>query len=63
MLENWLEMEGDSCVMKRGCKATELSVQVGEVVTVQFQESGWGWVAKDGGESSWVPLGNLGPDT
>jgi len=58
--ENWVEIDGGSCVMKRDYNATELSVEVGEVLTVEFEESGWAWVTKEGGESGWVPLEHLG---
>ena len=57
--ENWVEIEGDSCVMKRDYDATELSLEVGETVTVEFEESSWAWVTKQSGESGWVPLENL----
>jgi len=61
--EKWVEIDGDSCVMKRDYNATELSVEVGEVVTVEFEQSGWVWAAKEGGESGWVPLDNLDTDS
>jgi len=57
--ENWVEIEGESCVMKRDYNAVELSVEVGEVVTIDFEESGWAWATKEGGESGWVPLDHL----
>ena len=53
----WVEIEADSCVMKRDYNAVELAVEVGEVLTVEFQESGWAWATE---ESGWVPLENLG---
>ena len=60
--ENWVEIEEDSCVMKRDYNATELSVIVGEVLTVEFEESSWAWATNEGGESGWVPLQNLDTD-
>jgi len=36
---------------------------VGEVLTVEFEESSWAWATKEGGESAWVPLENLAADT
>ncbi len=54
--EKWVEIDGDSCVMKRDYNATELSVEVGEVLTVEFEETGWAWATKESGESGWVPL-------
>lgn len=57
--ENWVQIEGDSCVMKRDYNGTELAVDVGEVVTVEFEESAWAWVTRESGERGWVPLDNL----
>ena len=54
--ENWVQIEGDSCVMKRDYNAIELAVEVGEVLTVEFEETGWAWAMKKSGESGWVPL-------
>jgi hypothetical protein len=61
--ENWVEIEGDSCVTKRDYNSTELGVEVGEALTVEFEGSGWAWVTKESGESGWVPLVNLGTAT
>ena len=48
--ENWVEIEGDSRVMKRDYDATELSVGVGAVLTLEFEESGWAWATTVTGE-------------
>jgi hypothetical protein len=37
----------------------ELPVQIGEKVTIQFEESSWAWLVKQDGEAGWVPLENL----
>jgi hypothetical protein len=36
-----VEIEGDSCAMKRDYNSTELVVEVGEALPVEFEESGW----------------------
>jgi len=54
--ENWLEKDGEYCVLQRDYTATELNVEKGETVTVSFMESSWGWVTNESGESGWVPL-------
>lgn len=59
--ENWVEIEGNSCVMKRDYDSTELSIDVGQVLTVEFEEGDWAWVTKESGEGGWVPCEN--PDT
>ena len=48
--ENWVEIEGDSRVMKRDYDATELSVGVGAALTLEFEESGWAWATTVTGE-------------
>jgi hypothetical protein len=54
--ENWVEKEGDSCVLRRDYTATELSVEEGETLTVEFTEAEWGWATNESGQSGWVPL-------
>jgi hypothetical protein len=54
--QSWVEKEGDHCLLQRDYTATELSLEDGEMVTVEFVESGWGWATRDSGESGWVPL-------
>jgi len=60
--ENWVEKEGEQCVLQRPYTATELSVEEGERVTVLLMESGWGWVTNESGQSGWVPLEYLAED-
>jgi hypothetical protein len=43
----------DHCLRQRDYTATGLSVEEGETVTVESEESEWGWVSN---ESGWVPL-------
>jgi len=57
--ENWVEKEGEQCVLRRDYTATQLSVEEGESVTVEFEESEWGWVTNESGQSGWVPLEHL----
>jgi hypothetical protein len=38
--ENWVEIRGDSCAMKRDYDATELSLGAGAALTLQFEEGG-----------------------
>ena len=57
--ENWVEKEGEYCVLQRPYTATELSLEEGETVTVLLMESGWGWITNESGQSGWVPLESL----
>jgi hypothetical protein len=59
--ESWVEKEGEYCVLQRPYTATELDVEEGEMVAVEFLESGWGWVTRESGQSGWVPLECLAP--
>jgi hypothetical protein len=54
--ESWVKKEGDHCVLQRDYTATELSVESGEALTVEFTEAEWGWATKEGGQKGWVPL-------
>jgi len=54
--EAWVKIEGNTCVLLRDYDATELRVDVEEIVISEFTESGWVWVRKDTGESGWIPL-------
>jgi hypothetical protein len=45
--------------LTRDYNAKELPVQIGEKVTIQFEESSWAWVVKENGNEGWVPLENL----
>ncbi|MBL7164044.1 MAG: hypothetical protein ISS57_15715 [Anaerolineales bacterium] len=60
--EDFMERQGDTCVALRNYESTELSVQLGEVLSMGAEESGWAWCTKDAdkadqaGESGWVPL-------
>ena len=58
--ENWVEKEGESCVLQRDYTATEQSVEEGETVAVLPVESGWGWATNESGQSGWVPMECVG---
>jgi uncharacterized protein YgiM (DUF1202 family) len=53
--ERYLEFSGDSCKALHDYDATELSVAVGEVLTVLNEESGWAWCENKNGRTGWVP--------
>ena len=54
--ENWVDKEGEFCLLQRDYTATELSVEEEETVTVEFVESEWGWATKEGGDRGWAPM-------
>ncbi len=59
--ENWLELQGEQCVLRRDYTAAELSVDKGEIITAHLVESGWLWATNESGGVGWVPLEHLAP--
>ena len=57
--ESYLVRENDTGRMLRDYDATELSVAVGEELTVVGQESGWLRCTNKSGLSGWVPADNV----
>ena len=57
--ENWVELEGEFCILQRDYTSTELSVDEGEIITAELDESGWVWATRETGERGWVPLEHL----
>ena len=57
--ENYLEIQGDTCKAKRDYNATELSVNVGEELTIEEEEAEWYWVTNQQKKSGWVPIKNV----
>jgi hypothetical protein len=53
--ENWVEIDGNHCVMHRDYNSRELTVTPGEIVQVDFVESGWAWITTAKNESGWIP--------
>jgi ribosomal-protein-alanine N-acetyltransferase len=57
--EKYLRVEGNSALVLREYDATELAVEAGESVRLQYEEFGWAWVENKKGNQGWVPLKNL----
>jgi len=57
--ESYLEISGESAVARRDYDATELTVRMGDKLTVLDEESGWYWCALGDDEKGWVPIENL----
>jgi hypothetical protein len=56
---NFLQRSGDSGVATRAYDASELTVALGEYLTVLESESGWGWAINREGRRGWTPLDKL----
>ncbi len=53
--ERYIIRKGDTGTALRDYEATELSVGVGEELTMGQEESGWIWCTNQEGRSGWVP--------
>jgi uncharacterized protein YgiM (DUF1202 family) len=56
----FIKIDGDTGVMTRDYDAAELSVTVGDTVTILSEESGWYWCKTSRGEIGWLPKENVG---
>ena len=54
-----VRQDGDAGTALRDYSAAELSVRVGEELTVLDEEAGWVWARDPRGRFGWVPLENL----
>jgi len=57
--EKYVQRQGDTALALRGYEATELTVSVGEELTLGEQESGWIWCTNQEGQSGWVPADHV----
>ncbi len=57
--ENFTERVEDGCRMLVDYDATELSVMVGEKLTILSEESDWVWCINNKNQKGWVPLENV----
>jgi uncharacterized protein YgiM (DUF1202 family) len=57
--ENYLRIRGDSAICICNYDATELTVDVGDELTILKQESGWAWCQKKDEKTGWLPLENV----
>lgn len=57
--EDYLDSDGTNAVFKREYDARELSVRIGEIVTVNEIVNGFGMSEKPDGIRGWVPIRNM----
>jgi len=60
--DSWLEVTGDSAVLIRDYDSTELTVNEGQPLRIELEESGWAWARAEDGSRGWVPLAHLRED-
>jgi len=57
--EKYVQRRGDTALALRDYEATELTVSVGEELTMGEEESGWIWCTNQKGQSGWVPADHV----
>jgi hypothetical protein len=57
--EKYVDRNGDKGIMLHDYNATELTVQVGEILTMIKEESGWILCRNGAGQAGWVPAANV----
>ena len=55
----WLVEAADGWHVDRPYSAVELTVAAGEVLDVEYEESGFYWVTSEDGRAGWVPCRNV----
>lgn len=57
--KNYIDIQDNSGIMIKDYEATELSVAIGEELTIEKEESGWVWASNKEGKKGWIPLENI----
>lgn len=57
--EKHLDRQGDRGTARQDYSTAELTINVGEKVVLDSEDSGWYWVTNQTGRSGWVPVENV----
>jgi len=57
--EQYINIISDTGIVVCNYSANELSVKVGDEITVYKKQNGWAWSKNSVGEYGWVPLKNI----
>ncbi len=57
--ESYLERQGEVVTVRCDYASTDLTVHVGEALTLHKMESGWVWATNPAGQSGWVPASRI----
>ena len=57
--ETYIECHGDTGRMRYSYNAIEMTIHVGEILTLHKAESGFVWATNQAGQSGWVPSSHL----
>jgi uncharacterized protein YgiM (DUF1202 family) len=55
-------VDGDTGIVEQDYSASELSIAVGEAVTIHHENSGWYWCENAVGERGWIPVSCFSSD-
>jgi hypothetical protein len=61
--ETYLMLEGLACKLNRDYDATELTVEAGDMLEAEVEESGWIWCTDKSGRHGWIPATHAEPRT
>jgi hypothetical protein len=59
MPERLIEVHGVAGSVRADYTARELEVRLGDILTLQIEESGWHWATASDGRSGWVPASHV----
>ncbi|RPH95651.1 hypothetical protein EHM69_03725 [candidate division KSB1 bacterium] len=54
--EAYLEIRGEHAIIKRDYNALELTVAIGDILTVEDEASGWWFCSDSHGVHGWIPI-------
>ena len=57
----WLAKQSDRWHLERDFNAIELTITPGEILKIEFEESGFYWASRESGEHGWVPCDHVAP--
>ena len=57
--DSYVDIDGTHCTMRRDYNAIELTVEVGDTLTAEYEESGWVFAHTSDKRTGWVPLENI----
>ena len=55
----YLEINNNSSVLKKDYNATELNVDIGQILKVFFEDAGWAWCEAENNLKGWVPVNKI----
>ena len=53
--EAWVKIKGKQCEIMQNYSSKELTIEIGEIIEMDFIESGWVWIKNSNDEMGWIP--------